>query len=126
MGYHWVMTNAKPTILIVDDDENILHLLQKSLAPRFDVLTASEGAQAVDLFRLGEDVIEMILLDLGMPGISGYDALAELQLLDPDVKVVIITGLDPDEERLPGVKAVLRKPFRLTDVIDLVEQVMKA
>jgi len=71
------MAKDKPTILIVDDDESILQQLQKSLESRFDVLTATEGAQAIDIFRLGEDVIEMVLLDLGMPGVSGCDALAD-------------------------------------------------
>lgn len=118
------MTNGKPTVLIVDDDQMILDVLQKSLASECDVLTATDGQQAIDMFRLGEDVIDVILLDLGMPGMSGYEALAELQLLDPDVKVAIITGMDPDEQRLPGVHAVLGKPFRPADVVQLVRQVM--
>lgn len=120
------MTDGKPTVLVVDDDESIMLLLQRSLASACDVLTATDGRQAVDMFRLGEDVIDVILLDLGMPGMSGYEALAELQLIDPDVKVAIITGMDPDEQRLPGVHAVLGKPFRPDDVVQLVHQVMAA
>ncbi|MDA0334671.1 MAG: response regulator [bacterium] len=119
------MTDGKPTILIVDDDPSILVLLRKSLAATCDVLTATDAKQAIDMFRLGEDTIELILLDLGMPGLSGYDALAELQLLDPDVKVAIITGLDPDEDRLPGVLGILSKPFRPREVVEFVWQVMQ-
>ncbi len=118
------MTNAKPTVLIVDDDPIIITLLQRALSSSCDILTATDGGQAIDMFHLGGDAIDLILLDLGMPGLSGYDALAELQLLDPDVKVIIITGLDPDEERLPGVLGVLAKPFRLDDVVKLVHQVL--
>ncbi len=118
------MTNGKPTVLLVDDDASIITLLQKSLAPSCDVLTATDGRQAIDMFRLGEDVIDVILLDLGMPGLSGYEALAELQLIDPDVRVAIITGMEPEQERLPGVHAVLGKPFRPDDVVQLVRQVM--
>ncbi|HJP32169.1 MAG TPA: response regulator [Candidatus Latescibacteria bacterium] len=116
------MADGKPTILIVDDDPSILTLLDRTLAPRYDVLTATEGAQAIDMFRLGEDVIELVLLDLGLPGLTGYEALAELQLIDADVKVVIITGLDPEEERLPGVLKVLGKPFRPEEVLEVVDQ----
>jgi DNA-binding response OmpR family regulator len=119
------MTDPKPTVLIVDDDPSILMLLQKSLSMSCAVLTAKDGTQALDVFRLQQDVIDLVLLDLGMPGLSGYDALAELQLLDPDVKVAIITGLDPDEERLPGVLGILCKPFRPDDVVQLVQQVMQ-
>ena len=116
------MADGKPTILIVDDDPSILTLLDRTLAPRYDVLTATEGAQAIDMFRLGEDVIELVLLDLGLPGLTGYEALAELQLIDADVKVVIITGLDPEEKRLPGVLKVLGKPFRPEEVLEVVDQ----
>ena len=54
---------------------------------------------------------------------SGYETLAELQLIDADVKVVIITGLDPDEERLPGVAKILAKPFP-AQVVDAVQGVI--
>ena len=54
---------------------------------------------------------------------SGCETLAELQLIDADVKV-IITGLDPDEERLPGVAKILAKPFRPAQVVDAVQGVI--
>ena len=53
----------------------------------------------------------------------GHKTLAELQLIDADVKV-IITGLDPDEERLPGVAKILAKPFRPAQVVDAVQGVI--
>ena len=98
-------------------------MLEKSLTPGYDVLTATDADQAIDLFRVGGDAIELVLLDLGMPGMSGYETLAELQLIDADV-VVIITGLDPDEERLPGVAKILAKPFRPAQVVDAVRGVI--
>ena len=118
------MPDTKPTILIVDDDVTVLTTLKMSLAPSYDVLTATDATEAVDMFRVGEDVIELILLDLGMPGMTGYEALAELQLIDADVKVVIITGLKPDEERLPGVAEILSKPFRPAQVVEVVQRVL--
>lgn len=98
-------------------------MLEKSLTLGYDVLTATDADQAIDLFRVGGDAIELVLLDLGMPGMSGYETLAELQLIDADV-VVIITGLDPDEERLPGVAKILAKPFRPAQVVDAVRGVI--
>ena len=116
------MTDGKPTVLIVDDDESILTMLGKALGRTCDVLTASDGGQAIDMFRLGQDHIDVVLLDLGMPGMGGYEALAELQLMDPDVQVALITGLDPDEERLPGIARIMRKPFRPDEIQRLVQE----
>ncbi len=53
------------------------------------------------------DQIELLILDLGLPGMSGYEALAEMQTVDPNVVVIVITGLDPDHEQLPGVCGLL-------------------
>ena len=46
-------------------------MLEKSLTLGYDVLTATDADQAIDLFRVGGDAIELVLLDLGMPGMSG-------------------------------------------------------
>ena len=115
-----MMKQGRPVVLVADDDESILRMLTAGLASACDVLTASDGAHAIDMFRLGQDHIDVVLLDLGMPGTSGYEALAQLQLLDPDVQVVVITGLEPDEERLPGVARIIHKPFRIDEVRNLV------
>jgi len=64
------MTDTRPTILIIDDDSSILAMLEKSLTPGYDVLTATDADQAIDLFRVGGDAIELVLRDLGMRGMS--------------------------------------------------------
>ena len=61
---------------------------------------------------------------MGMPRMSGYEALAELQIIDPDVKIIVITGLVADEDRLPGVLAVLNKPFLLDQLFDVVRDAL--
>lgn len=118
------MTAGRATVLVVDDDGAILQLISKSLGSFCDVLTATDGGLAVDTFRLGGDAIDLVLLDLGMPGMSGYEALAQMQLIDADAKVVVITGLDPDPDRLPGVAQILVKPFRPEELVRVVRQVL--
>lgn len=118
------MTDGRPTILVVDDDASILKLIARALERDYDLLTATDGGQAVDTFRLGEDAIDLVLLDLGMPGMGGYEALAELQLIDADVRVVVITGLEADPDRLPGVAHILTKPFRPDGLLEVVARVL--
>lgn len=112
---------ARPTILVIDDDPSLLALLERTLATRADVMTAADATQGLSLFRVSCDTVDLILLDIGLPGMSGYEALAEIQLLDADVPVAVITGLEPDVERLPGVRGILAKPFRPEQVLELVD-----
>lgn len=111
------MSDTRSTILIIDDDPGLRTMLERALSREADVMTASEASEGIDLFRLGGDNVDLVLLDLGLPGMSGYDALAQLQLIDADVRVVIITGLEADVERLPGIVGVLSKPFRPEQVL---------
>ena len=85
------MTDTRPTLLLVDDDSSILVMLEKSLTPGYDVLTATDADQAIDLFRVGGDAIELVLRDLGMRGMSSYETQAKL--FRPAQVVVAVQGL---------------------------------
>ncbi len=114
------MTDQPKTILVVDDDESILKLLERMLSPPHTVLCATNGTEALDLFQARAESIDLVLLDLGMPDMSGYEILAAMQITDPDV-VVVVTGMTPDEERLPGVRAVIEKPFTTANLHTVVD-----
>ena len=112
------MDSVTDAILVVDDDDPIRGFLVKALQRHgFDVMESPDGADAVQKFEKHGDEIAMVLLDLGMPGMSGYETLAQLQIMDPDVKVVVVTGLEPDEEHLPGVVEILHKPVALDQLV---------
>lgn len=120
------MVENKQTILIVDDDHLILDFLEDVLAKSHTVVRATNGKAAVESFRAQDGNIDLVMLDLGMPEMSGYEALAELQIIEPDVKVVVITGLNPEREQLPGILGVLEKPFLATQISTVVEDVLSA
>ena len=120
------MVEDKKTILIVDDDHLILDFLEDVLAKSYTVVRATNGKAAVESFRAQDGNIDLVMLDLGMPEMSGYEALAELQIIEPDVKVVVITGLNPEREQLPGILGVLEKPFLATQISTVVEDVLSA
>jgi signal transduction histidine kinase len=104
------------TILLVDDDEAVRHTGKERLERAgYTVLTASEGEKALDIYRKKKLKINLVLLDLIMPGMGGVSCLYELLQTDPGLKVVIISGYSPDEETMEVIEACtngyLRKPY---------------
>ena len=118
------MAENKQTILIVDDDYLILEFLEDVLKRSYAVMRANNGKEALETFRAHEGTIDLVMLDLGMPEMSGYEALAEIQIIEPDIKVIVITGLNPELEQLPGILGVLEKPFQASQISTVVEDVL--
>ena len=118
------MGEAKRTVLVVDDDHIILQFIEDVLCPTYSVICAADGAAALEAFEAHEQV-DLVLLDLRMPDMTGYEALASMQIIDPDVKVVVITGMDPEQDRLPGIMGVLVKPFLAGAVKKAVDDVIE-
>ena len=78
------------TILVVDDEVGPRESLRMILKPTYEVYTASNGQEALQFIR--REKIDLVTLDLKMPGISGIDVLKEINKLNADIEVVIITG----------------------------------
>ena len=104
---------ARATVLAVDDDAVALHLLKEMLQPQFDVLTAESGAEALDVARTHHP--DAMILDLTMPGMSGFEVVAAIKS-DPatrGIPIVILTARqlsDLDKSRLNGhVARVMQK-----------------
>ena len=95
------------TVLVVDDEHNVRDSVESILGSDYAVMRVDNGDAAVAIIYEESDQIELLILDLGLPGMSGYEALAEMQIVDPKVVVIVITGLDPDHEQLPGVCGLL-------------------
>ena len=117
--------NRVQTILIVED-ESVPRLQMREVLEEagYSVLEAADGLEGISLFSLHQDQISLVMLDLNMPHKSGYEVLAEMQIADPDVNVVVVTGYSPDEERLPGVKTVLNKPWQPHGLVSLVREIL--
>jgi len=79
-------------ILIVDDDKSILNALRMTLEGKYVVSTAENGAEALKL--MGQQAPDLILLDIGLPDISGMDLLKKVGETGPDIAVVMVTAVD--------------------------------
>ena len=79
------------TILVVDDDEDILDLIERHLSNRgYEVLTAYDGEQAISL--LDKLMFDLVITDLKMPKFDGMEVLKKAKEKDPNIEVVILTG----------------------------------
>jgi CheY-like chemotaxis protein len=121
------VASEKRFVLIVDDDPDIRESLEAVLGIHgHPVATASDGGEAIDLLRREPAHPCLILLDLMMPGMNGFEFRAELDA-DPllsEIPVVIITGagVQLDEKSNTLRAQVLRKPFDLQALLDTVQR----
>jgi two-component system cell cycle sensor histidine kinase/response regulator CckA len=115
------------TVLVVEDEEILRHAVSKMLRKEsFSVIEAGDGATAANLFRANESRIDVVLLDLTLPGMSGRDVLKEMKRIHPDVKVVLTTAFNQDTalssmgEQHPW--AYVRKPYQFRELIGLLRR----
>ena len=122
---------GRETILLVDDEENLRELGKQILSRRgYRVLTAETGEAAIDAYRADPSGIDLVILDLSMPGMGGRKCLRELLRINPQVKVIISSGYlekDPNQDgTVDGATAFVPKPFSMTVMLKAVREALKA
>ena len=105
------------TLLLIDDEEVVRDMVGEVLEQEgVSVLRAEDGARGVALFREQRERIDLVLLDLSMPGLSGEETFRRLREIDPGVPVILSSGYDHDEARGrfgEGTPAgFIQKPYR--------------
>lgn len=114
-----------PDILIVDDDETIREGLKHLvLEEGYHVVTAVDGADALQ--KLSENNYRLILLDVRMPNLDGYDVLTQVKKLYQSTKVIMITGhadlTHAMKSKKMGADDFIEKPFDIDDVMTSVRR----
>jgi DNA-binding NtrC family response regulator len=117
---------VKIRVLLVDDEEEFVETLAQRLEVRdFDVTTALNGADALE--RLEREDVDLVVLDLQMPGVDGISVLRSIKDLKPLVEVIMLTGHATVETAIEGMKLgafdFLIKP---TETEELVEKINRA
>ena len=115
------------TILLVDDEETLLDLEQDMLRQYgYTAITAKSGEWAVEIYKTEKDRIDLVILDVGMPGMGGHKCLQELLKIDPEVKVIIASGypsIGKVKETLEsGAAGFIGKPYNLKDMLKKVRE----
>ncbi len=106
------------TVLLIDDDQIVQEVTGRMLTNMgFLVLGARDGIEAVELFRQHKNDIRFVLSDLSMPGIDGWETLAELRRFSPGVRFILASGYDERQimagEHAELPQSVLVKPYRI-------------
>ena len=113
---------GKEAILVIDDEAGPRESLRIILKSRYEVHTASNGQEALSLIKNKD--INVVTLDLNMPGLSGIEVLKEIRKLKPDTEVVIITGYgtltNAQEAMRFGAGDFISKPFNVEEITSIV------
>lgn len=116
-------------ILLAEDDEDMRRFLVKALERAgYEVTDFDNGASAYE--RLREEPFNLLLTDIVMPEMDGIELARRATEIDPDLKVMFITGfaavaLNPDS-KAPKDAKILSKPFHLRDLVNEVEKMLQA
>jgi putative two-component system response regulator len=109
----------KGTILIVEDELGPREAIRLILKPFYELRSASTGEDALKIIQ--NETVDLVTLDLCMPGLSGFDLLKQIKKIKPDLEVIVITALAamPNAQKAIryGASDFLSKPFHVGEVL---------
>jgi len=120
---------GKETVLLVDDEETIVEVIEKALLlTGYKVLVARGGEEAVQVFKKNRERIDIVILDMIMPGMGGGKVFDSLRAIQPGVKVVLSSGYSIDGEASQimarGCNGFIQKPFGIKELSQKIREVM--
>jgi len=121
------MSPPGPLILVVDDEEHIQRLVRMNLEMEdFRVITASSGTEAIE--RVRKDLPDLVLLDVGMPGLDGFETLRLIREIS-EVPVIMLTVRSDEEDIVRGLELgaddYITKPFRTRELSSRIRAVLR-
>ncbi|RDI71310.1 response regulator [Halopelagius longus] len=117
------MTEDRPTVLVVEDEETVVEAYALWLSETANVRTATGGKEALELV---DDDVDAVLLDRRMPDLSGDETLAEMRERGHDCRVAMVTAVDPDVEATEeSFDTYLTKPVTREEIVDTVEELLE-
>jgi two-component system NtrC family sensor kinase len=116
-----VLEAGSGTVLVVDDEPMVLAFVEEGLKKLgYQVLTAVDGRGAIEVYSSRSHQIDMVLLDMVMPGITGLEACRRLRQINPNAKVILSSGYSSGEvvreAHLAGAVGFIGKPYSLEEL----------
>ncbi len=123
-----ILTGSE-SILLVDDESSIIEVCRDILINLgYKILTAGSGHEAVDIYKLNKGDVDLVILDMIMPGMNGSETYKKLKSLNPDIKVILSTGYSGSDQAQQildsGCQGLIQKPFRIDDLSQKIREVL--
>ncbi|MFZ0610814.1 MAG: response regulator [Desulfobacterales bacterium] len=122
---------GRETVLLVDDEDRIREVCREGLKLLgYSVVVAESGERAVELYKKMAGAIDIVVLDMIMPGLSGKETYLHLKLINPKVRVLIASGYSVDQDGADIMDGethpMIQKPFKIEDLSLKIQEVMSS
>jgi len=121
--------STKRQILVIDDEDDLVEVFKLTFKDDgYELLSAADGEEGLKVFEQHWKEIAIVILDIGLPKLQGSDVFKRMKSIDPNVKVIVISGsIDPTLKFnlfAAGVKRVIIKPFKPYELLVHVHELM--
>jgi CheY-like chemotaxis protein len=118
------------TVLFVDDEDEVVKVSKSLLEVMgYRVLTARNGQEAISIYREYQKVIDIVLLDMIMPGMNGGGVYEKLKEINPDVRIILLSGYSKDREATANLArqcdGFIQKPFKINELSRSIRKAME-
>ena len=118
-------------MLLVEDEDVLRSAVSKMLRKSgFQIIEANDGSSALELIRSRDHEIDLMLLDVTLPGVSSREVVEQARVTRPNLKVILTSayGRETVETSFAGLKVdhFIRKPFQIADLMSLLQEVLTA
>ena len=122
-------TGGTETILLVEDEEALIEMVRLLLESNgYKVFTAQDGKEAVEMFKQHQQEVDIVLTDMGLPGMTGVDEFKILKEIAPNVKVIFASGFfEPvikSDLYIAGAKGFIQKPYSPGEILQKIREVL--
>ncbi len=116
-------------ILVIDDETQIVQMIHRLLTDAgYQVLDAYSGADGIRIFKEKVNEIDLVLLDIMMPGMGGEEVMKQLLRLRPDTKVLLVSGFSEQERHKAlmnmGALGFVAKPFNIHELLKEIRSIL--
>ena len=112
-------------VMVVDDEPAVRKITRRTLEMfGYSVITAGNGAEAIELYAKKAHEIDLVVTDIMMPVMSGVAVIEEIRRINPSARIVAVSGIDIDEETMASVDDFLAKPYTAADLVRTIREVL--